>query len=119
MIFPIQRGSSTSGLQAKPGQCPICHKTGVGEPNGFAFVNAGALLAIDKRSAVMDEGIKAFFTIGYHGSHNLESEPSAVLEIARDPPLGQFEFYFCSTACLRAFFNECVSELEKKLKNNG
>ncbi len=116
MKFPLHKGSSQKGLGARPGECPICHKAGVGEPNSFAWVNGGALLDIGNRSAIPDKRIKAFLTIGYHGSHSEKhSDASAQVEIARDPTIGQFEFYFCSTACLRMFFAVCVDELEHNL----
>ena len=120
MKFPLQKGSSQKGLGARRGECPICHKTGgMGEPNSFAIVNAGALLDIGNGAAIPDQRIKAFFDIGYHGSHDeTTSKPSARLEIVSDPIMGQFEFYFCSTACLRQFFSECVDELERALQKN-
>ena len=115
MKFPVQDGASTEGLGVSHGMCPICKKSGVGEPGNFAYVNAGALLAITKRSAAPDDSIKAFFTIGFHGSHSSNSS-SASLDIVKEPSIGQFEFYFCSTTCLRAFFGACVDELERKLQ---
>lgn len=117
MKFPLQTGASTDGLGAAPGTCAMCHKPGVGEPNDFAFINAGALLKINERSAAPDDRILAFFTIGFHGSHAGDGR-SASLRIVEDPVIGQFEFYFCSTACLRSFFSRCVDELERKLQDD-
>lgn len=119
MRFPLQVGSSTEGLQTERGQCVVCKMKGVGEPNGFAFINAGALLEIGKGVAMPSDQIKAFFSIGYHGDHSNKSDPSAMLEIVDEPASGQFEFYFCSTSCLRGFFNQCVDELENQLNYSG
>ena len=116
MEFPLQVGESTDGLGAAPGTCIICHMPGAGEPNDFAFINAGALLKITESSAAPDDKIKAFFTIGFHSAH-AGSGRSASVEIVEDPAIGQFEFVFCSTACLRSFFSRCVDELDRKLQN--
>lgn len=35
------------------------------------------------------------------------------LEICSNEGFSQFEFYFCSTKCLRAFFNKLVDDFEK------
>lgn len=32
--------------------------------------------------------------------------------------MGQFEFYFCTTVCLRSFLNSTVDALEEKLKKS-
>jgi len=88
----------------------------VHEPHGFAFLNAGALRKIDKRNSVMAPDLEGFFTLGFHGAHSgTKNKPSAYLPVAEDVPLGQFEVYFCTTKCLRAFFNRCVDELERRI----
>ena len=115
MKFPLQVGASKEGIGAAPGTCGFCHKPGAGEPNDFAYVNAGALLKINGNSYAPDDRIKAFFTIGFHASH-ASSNNSASVEIVENPAIAQFEFYFCSTACLRGFFSRCVDELENKLQ---
>ena len=42
----------------------------------------------------------------------------ASIEIAELVATGQFELYFCSTDCLRAFLNYCVDELERRRKSH-
>ena len=117
MKFPLQKGSSRRGLETALGHCTMCKKPGAGEPLGFAWLNAGALLAVDKSTATADKRIKAFFSIGYHGRHDQgHDEPGGHLEIVQDPAGGQFEFYFCSTGCLRHFFSACVDELENRIE---
>jgi len=119
MKFPLQKGSSKEGLGACRGECPICHKTGAGEPGGFAWVNGEALLDLGNDMTIPDKRIKMSLRIGFHGAHDeTRSEPSACVEIVSNPSVGQFEFYFCSTACLRQFFSECVDELERDLQKD-
>lgn len=46
-------------------------------------------------------------------------EKDVFVDIAANAPWGQFELYFCSTACTRAFFNGLVDELERQLKEQS
>jgi hypothetical protein len=41
------------------------------------------------------------------------------VNIARHVAKGQFQISFCSTACLRRFFDECVDELEMRAEAGG
>ena len=41
---------------------------------------------------------------------------SAYLPIVDDARGGQFEMYYCSTECLRAFLVGCVDELEARMR---
>ena len=96
-------------------KCPVCSK----EFNGaFATVNGGALM-MDGDVDGMDERMRAFITLIWHGRHDHDGEADDVyagLDIVEDGAQGQFDLYFCSTACLRAFFNACVDKLEQKVE---
>jgi hypothetical protein len=116
MRFPVQKGSLRATAKTKTGRCLVCRRTGVHEPNAFTFLNGGALRKVNKRMSVMASDLEGFLSIGFHGGHSkTESKPDAVLPIAEDVRFGQFELYFCSTSCLRKFFNLCVDELEQRL----
>jgi len=62
-----------------------------------------------------------FASITWHGAHDAgtgeDREIFTTVDFARDCRGGQFEIYFCSTACLRAFFNSWVEALELKIRN--
>ena len=117
MKFPVQHGKSKAGLETVTGRCPVCGGPLDGEPGTFAFVNGGALRKTGKQSASPAPDLIGFLSIGVHGAHGEgENAPSAFVRIADDVPIGQFEFYFCSTACLRGFFNASVDALEEKLR---
>lgn len=116
MKLPLQQGA---GFAVQAGKCAACGQTRVGEPHGFAFLNGGALKRIDKRTSVPSDELEGFLAVGYHGAHGgTESEASAMVSVAEEVPTGQFEYYFCSTLCLRQFLNGCVDELERKLASN-
>lgn len=116
MKFPVQKGSLRATATTKAGQCLVCHRTGVHEPNAFAFLNGGALRKLSKSRSTMAPDLEGFVSIGFHGAHSeTDSQPDAVLAIAESVRFGQFELYFCSTACLRKFFDLCVDELEQRL----
>ncbi len=94
----------------KKGQCSLCNnkpKDGV-----FVVLNGGALKG-NKDNASMDSGLVGFLTLDLH-DHNKKG--SGFLDIVDNSPNGQFEFYFCSTKCLRKFFNKVVDAFEETLK---
>jgi len=71
--------------------------------------------------------VPAFDTIAWlgmywHGAHSEmkgtgdRPDTGGSVRIVEDCPNGQFSIAFCSTACLRQFLNNCVDELEKRIK---
>ena len=100
--------------------CPWCKKNKVLEPHSMAILNAGALLP-DGENWKMADGAEAFFEMLWHGAHTdmngtgRDPDIYASVEIVRTVAIGQFDLYFCSTACLRAFLNGCVDELENRI----
>ena len=66
------------------------------------------------------DALDGFLDLTWHGAHDGGSGPDRDIHLA--VPLadrvkgGQFEFYFCSTTCLRAFLNAAVDELENRIR---
>jgi hypothetical protein len=84
----------------------------------MAILNGGGLLmSEDRESGSMDPRMDGFLSMTWHGAHgDGEGENRNVfssLRLADDCRGGQFEIYFCSTECLRAYLNYCVDELER------
>ena len=118
ITFPVQRGKNTIGFKVKRGMCPKCGGTMNAEPGTFAFVAGGALRRTGKDTAVIAADLSGFLSIGLHGGHGQgENTPSGSVRIADDTANGQFEYYFCSTECLRGFLNSCVDELERVVRD--
>ncbi len=67
-----------------------------------------------------DDKMDGFLHIAFHGAHDgglgKDQGIGAMVELARDVRGGQFDLYFCSTKCLRAYLNFCVDALDEKLK---
>lgn len=69
----------------------------------------------------IDDNLDGFFNIAWHGAHtkfggNGESpDIYTSIDIAADVVGGQFELYFCSTKCMRAFLNKIIDMLEEKM----
>ncbi len=88
----------------------------------MAILAGGAMRIIDRRSRSADiaEDCIGFLDLVWHGAHDggrgTDREIHVRVPIAEDTPDGQFEFYFCSTDCLRSFFSTCVDALEKKIQ---
>ena len=114
MKLPVQSGALRG--KARTGKCLVCGRAGVHEPNSFAFLNTGALKKTGRNSASMSPDLEGFFAMGVHGARGKGQEKrSAGVTVAEKAPLGQVEYYFCNTSCLRRFFNVCVDALEQKL----
>jgi hypothetical protein len=103
--------------------CPICKSKKVFEPHSMAVLSLGALL-MDRTndSGRPSSDLDAFFRLSWHGAHEggegEDREIGCTLDIVRDIHGGEAELYFCSTACLRQFFNQCVDELERKVASH-
>jgi len=86
----------------------------------MAVLTGGALFMDRKRrNGAMHNQMDGFLDILWHGAHdNGEGDDRDIatsVYLANDCRGGQFEIYFCSTACLRAFLNAWVDALESKV----
>lgn len=97
--------------------CLTCGK----DPNGaFACFSGGALLKARRssKSAGPDTRMLGFAHLVWHGRDDYpegESDVYTSMDLVEDGDSGQFELVFCSFTCLRAFFNQCVDELEDRV----
>ena len=118
--FPLIKGKKWF-FPSKP-LCPWCRKKKVYEPHSMAVVGGGALLLDrSKKIGAPSERMEGFLDFSWHGAHDGGSgngrEIYTRLEIIGDVTGGQFNLYFCSTACLRKFLNACVDELDRRIRN--
>lgn len=118
MKLPTIKGKTSSF--PKRGACPWCKKNMAFEPNSFAVLAGGAFLMDRKKdSGGPDDRMDAYLSLTWHGAHDEGKGKDRgiyeTIEIARNVRGGQFDLYFCSTKCLRAYLNYCVDELEKKI----
>jgi len=64
--------------------------------------------------------MEAFLCLAWPDAHNagqhVPTRGRGMVEVARDVVGEQFDAYFCSTTCLRAFLNGCADTLERQLK---
>lgn len=87
----------------------------------MAMLGGGALLMDRKgQSSIHDDRQLGFLHLTWHGAHDQgvggDRVMYKVVDIANDCRGGQFDLYFCSTACLRAFLNSCVDALELEVQ---
>jgi len=113
--FPVAHGEKV--MYPLGDVCPVCGINPIGgEGHPMAIVNAGALTRVgDDRYAISEDAI-AFFTLAWHAQGIPSSGRSASVDVADMVQGGQFDLYFCSTQCLRAFFNRCVDVLEQEIE---
>ncbi len=110
--FPLLRDRDIPYLPIRDGGCLVCCKTLAG---GAAYLSAGSVSEIlDKPENTGESTSLAFFQIHYH-SNASDVSGSAVVDVVDNLHGGQFDLTFCSTQCLRKFFQILVDELESKL----
>ena len=102
--------------------CPWCKKNKVFEPHSMAMLCGGSLLVKKGNSVSAPKGAVegAWLDISWHGAHDgglgKDRDQNHRVCIAKNVQGGQFEIYFCSTKCLRAYLNSWVDQLERKIK---
>jgi hypothetical protein len=116
MKFPVVKGDKMA--HPRIAKCPQCKKRKVGEPHSMAILSGGALLLDRKReNSIHTKALSGFLKLIWHGAHDdgegSDRDIGAMVEIAQDATGGQFDLYFCSPACVRAFLNSWVDALEK------
>ena len=101
MKFPIVDNSHTT---SNPRVCTYCN----GElPNDESdvWLMLGTMQGDTNFQSMGNEGeLFGFFSISRHSGKSIE--------IVQNGLAGQADIGFCSSKCLRAFFNACVDELE-------
>lgn len=97
--------------------CPWCKKEKVYEPHAMAILNAGALRRVRRGAYLPGKDLYGFVSLTWHGDDTDDHyHEYTSIDIVEKSAYGQFELYFCSTDCLRAFFNYCVDELERNME---
>jgi len=110
MKFPLIKNNKPYWKPAiKNGKCILC---GEKPKHGVFIALMGGTLEGNKNSASISSNLIGFLSLNLH-DHN--SDKLGYLNIADNTSNGQFEFYFCSSKCLRKFFNKIVDEFEKTL----
>ena len=115
MKFPVLQGQHTA--HPNEAMCPQCKKRKVLEPHSMAIFSGGSIYCGKKRG-IPDE-LEGYTKITWHGAHDSgigdDRNIYTSVDFACECNGGQFEIYFCSTKCLRAFFNSWVDALESKI----
>lgn len=116
MKLPLVRGDKNSF--PRKAVCPQCKKRKVFEPHSMAILGGGALLLDRNReNSIHTDSLEGFLYLAWHGAHDAgvgeDRDIGVRVELAKDVRGGQFDLYFCSTVCVRAFFNSWVDALEK------
>ena len=95
--------------------CCRCRKDiRAAKPTELFSINAGAILMDESGSCGgPPELLSGFLTLGYQSAH-----ASADMVVVSDVAGGQFDLDFCSAECMRGFFDEAVSALEKRIECN-
>jgi endogenous inhibitor of DNA gyrase (YacG/DUF329 family) len=119
MKFPVLKGKKTAF--PRNAKCPQCEQSKVLEPHSMVILCGGAMLMDQKRkNGGPNECLDGFLELTWHGAHNggtgKDRDIFTSVHLAEDCFGGQFEIYFCSTKCMRAFLNSWVDALETKIK---
>ena len=119
MKFPLLQGKQT--YYPRKALCPQCNEHKVFEPHSMVIFAGGATFSGLKRvKAGSHNQLESFVSITWHGAHDTgigtDRDIHTCVDLVKDSRGGQFEIYFCSTACLRAFFNSWVDALDAKVQ---
>jgi len=114
IAYAVQQGDGQPNWP-KDGLCPICGKNIRGSGQ-VAYISGGAYWDVSELS-VEDHVIPAFLNVGIHGARS-DVKDSGNVDIISDLVGGQFDLAFCSTSCLRSWFNSVVDRVEQDLLRN-
>jgi hypothetical protein len=111
--FPLIQGNKM--MYPKKGGCPVCGKKMHGN---FVVLHAGAMLMDRKKnSGTMSDDLDGFMRLYWHGKFE-GTEIYTGIDLSDNVVGGQCEFYFCTPACLKIFFNDCIDSLVQKMKKD-
>ena len=106
MKYPLITGEETSYPKGASGECAFC---GGNNRNGFVGISAGAMQSTTTPGTYVPlDDASGWFSLFDHGI----TKSGNPLQIVNDCDIGQFEIFFCSTECLRGFFNKIVDDFE-------
>ena len=131
MKFPVIDEGQVNNINSDH-ICPICSKNKI-DSSEKVILNAGGIIDSITESKIQkgienSEGslgihypLTGFWNIAWHCLNiSKEKNVTAVnLEIVNFSKLGQFDLYFCSTHCLRVFFNAIVDEMERIIESGN
>ena len=98
--------------------CPICATNRTKLNSEFYVLNGGALEKINKNTSMSSGKMEGFLSVQYHSGDDSEN-CGFNFDIVDKSEGGQFDIYFCSTNCMRQFFNELIDKIEKKTTANN
>lgn len=120
MKFPLLNGGS-SRFPAEH-TCAFCGRGNISEPHSMAVLSGGAILVNRKTGdGGPDPKLDGFLDICWHGAHTEDGGGGEHPNIFQSIPIacdvigGQFDIFFCSTKCLRAFLNHAVDQLDDRV----
>jgi len=114
MKFPLIKGKKSYWAPFCAGKkCKICGQKD-NSSNKFIALMGGALKG-NSKNAEMSSDLIGFLDLTLH-NHDYKGR-GGYIQIVDSSANGQFDLYFCSTKCLRKFFNLLVDEFEKGINN--
>ncbi|WP_435263863.1 hypothetical protein [Tenacibaculum sp. nBUS_03] len=97
--------------------CPICKTNRITLNSEFYVLNGGALEKINNDTSIPSDIMEGFLSVQYHSGENSENYGFNI-DIVDESKGGQFDIYFCSTNCMKEFFNQLIDTIEKKTTAN-
>jgi hypothetical protein len=114
MEFPVIK-KSNKPFYPTESICPICNADRTKLGSSFFVLHGGALKKVNEEFFISTDDLVGFLSLSYHPGEDSKVS-GATLDIVENSRLGQFDIYFCSIDCMRAFFNKSIDKLEAKLK---
>lgn len=97
--------------------CPICKVNNTTLDSEFYVLNGGALEKVNKNTSMSSDILEGFLSVQYHSGEK-NKNPGVNIDIVEKSKGGQFDIYFCSTNCMRQFFNKLIDTIENETSAN-
>jgi hypothetical protein len=95
-------------------RCIECGNTARSEQGTFAFVVGGALFLEDDENGGPHPRMEACLDFGVHAGNDDRASSSLAVSAIAEQHMGQFELCFCTTSCIRLYFNRFIDDIERK-----
>jgi len=122
MKFPVVKNAADNFTGG--GTCPVCKKRKAVSPHSYVSLDGGALRFSRRYGVRVGEpadDLEGFLNLYWHGAHDSGEGPHRemgfFIPIVEGGATGQFTLQFCSPDCLRKFLNDCVNEVERRLRD--
>ncbi len=106
--FPVLYGKRSNFPSLNEPLCPVCRKKEVWGSNEYVELSGGAF-------EVSGKALSSDLWLDWWASKLGDTQEQVEVALACEVANSRYQLAFCSTKCLRVFFNQAVDSLEEKI----